>query len=180
MPSPKTEQQLTTTALIEAALFLSQEALPLKKLVKICAVNLKEVKESLKKIKIDLEKGERGLTLLETPQGYRLGTKPETAAYLEKFWEEENEAPPLSEAALETLAIVALKQPVTRMEIEKIRGVSTGGVLENLLKRNLIAVTGRKESLGRPLLYGATEEFIRYFGLKDLKELQKELENINP
>jgi segregation and condensation protein B len=86
----------------------------------------------------------------------------------------------LSEAALETLAIIALKQPVTRIEIEKIRGVGAGGVLENLLKRNLINVTGRRESLGRPLLYGVTAAFMQHFGLKDLKELQEELENINP
>ncbi|NLJ55951.1 MAG: SMC-Scp complex subunit ScpB [Firmicutes bacterium] len=180
MPSLKTEQQLTTTALIEAALFLSREALSLKKLTEICAVNLKEIKNSLKIIKTELEKNERGLVLLETPAGYRLGTKPETATYLEKFWEEENAEPPLSEAALETLAIVALKQPVTRMEIEKIRGVGAGGVLENLLKRDLVNIIGRKESLGRPLLYGVTETFMQHFGFKDLKELQEKLENINP
>lgn len=180
MPPPKTEQRPTTTALLEAALFLSQEALPLKKLVEICAVNLKEVKDSLKEIEKELLKAERGLVLLETPGGYRLGTKPETAAYLEKIQEEENVETSLSEAALETLAIIALKQPVTRMEIEKIRGVGAGGVLENLLKRNLINVTGRRESLGRPLLYGVTAAFMQHFGLKDLKELQEELENINP
>ena len=176
----KAEQQLTTMAIIEAALFLSQEALSLEQLKKICAVNLKEIRGSLEEMKKELEKGGRGLILLETPQGYRLGTKPEIAVYLEKVWGEESMETSLSQAALETLAIIALKQPVTRMEIENIRGVKVEGVLENLLKRELISVTGRKESLGRPLLYGVTEEFMQYFGIKELKELEKELESINP
>ncbi len=179
MPPKKIKERLPLIAIIEAALFLSQEALSPEQLAKICAVTSGEVKDSLAGLKSELEKSERGLVLLATPRGYRLGTKPEIAVYLEKAWGEESLETPLSQAALETLAIIALKQPVTRMEIENIRGVQVEGVLENLLKRELIRVTGRQEGLGRPLLYGVTEEFLQYFGLKELKELEEELKSIN-
>ena len=180
MPPKKTEEQLPLMAIIEAALFLSQKALSPEQLAKICAVTLGEVKDSLAGLKSELEKSERGLVLLATPRGYRLGTKPAIAVYLEKIWGEESPETPLSQAALETLSIIALKQPVTRMEIENIRGVQVEGVLENLLKRELIRVIGRQEGLGRPLLYGVTKEFLQYFGLKELKELEEELKSINP
>lgn len=163
---------VTTTAIIEAALFLSHEPLSLEKLRQICGASLKKVKDSLQEIRADLSRNERGLVLLETLKGFQLGTKPETAAYLEKMFTEDQINTPLSQAALETLAIIASKQPVTRIEIENIRGVNTEGVIENLLKRGLIRIAGRKEGLGRPLLYEVTDEFLLYFGIKDLAELE--------
>lgn len=170
----KFRQPLPTVAILEAALFLSSEPLSLKKLSYICEAPVDEIKKSLQKLKIELEKDERGLVLLETPQGYQLGTKPEIAAFVERiFAEEEYSNAPLSQAALETLAIIAVKQPVTRLEIEHIRGVKVDGVIDNLLKRGLIRITGRKEALGRPILYGVTEDFLKYFGLKDLNELEE-------
>lgn len=178
MDPKKTKKTPPLMAIIEAALFLSQEALSLEQLTKICAVTLKEIKGSLAGLENELEKDKRGLVLLTTPRGYRLGTKPELAVFLEKAWGEESLATPLSQAALETLAIIALKQPVTRMEIEKIRGVQVEGVLDNLLKRKLIKVMGRQEGLGRPLVYGVTAKFLQYFGLKELRELEEELKNI--
>ncbi|NMB35571.1 MAG: SMC-Scp complex subunit ScpB [Firmicutes bacterium] len=165
-------------AIIEAVLFLSREALSLEQLAKICNVAPKEIRDSLADLRGELEKTERGLVLLATPQGYRLGTKPELAVYLKKMQGEKSPEASFSQAALETLAIIALKQPVTRVEIEKIRGVQAEGVLDNLLKRGLIEVTGRREGPGRPLLYGVTEEFLQYFGLRELKELEEELEDI--
>lgn len=166
-------QTTTATAIIEAALFLSHEPLSLEKLRQICGASLKTVKDSLQEIKTDLSRNERGLVLLETSKGFQLGTKPETAACIEKMFTEDQINTPLSQAALETLAIVASKQPVTRIEIENIRGVNAEGVIENLLKRGLIRIAGRKEGLGRPLLYGVTDEFLQYFGIKDLAELEK-------
>lgn len=161
-------------AVLEAALFLSNEPLSLEKLSCICGVSDREIKKLLNKFKQELEKEERGLVLLETPQGYQLGTKPEIAAFVERMFAEEGYSyAPLSQAALETLAIIAVKQPVTKLEIEHIRGVKVDGVLDNLLKRGLIKVTGRKESLGRPTLYGVTEDFFKYFGIKDLDELEE-------
>jgi len=173
MEKKKSGQALSTMAILEAALFLSHEPLSLEKLRQVCEVTHQEIRESLEKIKMELEKEDRGLVLLETPQGYQLGTKPEAAAYIERmFFEEEYSSAPLSRAALETLAIIALKQPVTRLEIENIRGVKADGVIDNLIKRGLIRVTGRREALGRPILYGITEDFLQYFGLKDLAELE--------
>jgi len=169
----KSSQALPATAILEAALFLSHEPLSLETLSRLCGTTPQKIKESLQWLKKELEKEERGLVLLETEQGYQLGTKPETAAFVERlFAEEEYPSAPLSRAALETLAIVALKQPVTRLEIEHIRGVKADGVIDNLIKRRLIRVTGRKETLGRPLLYGTTEEFLQYFGLKEDSELE--------
>lgn len=166
------DKKTTVLAIIEAALFLSSEPLSLEKLSQICQVSVHEIKESLKKMKLNLENEERGLVLLETQGGFQLGTRPEAAAFVEKLFEEDYFSTPLSQAALETLAIIALKQPVTRVEIEKLRGVQAEGVIENLLKRGLIEIKGRKEGLGRPFLYEITDEFIQYFGLKDPKELE--------
>ncbi|MDO9535928.1 MAG: SMC-Scp complex subunit ScpB [Bacillota bacterium] len=165
-------KKTTIMAIIEAALFLSAEPLSLEKLSQICQVSVNEIKDSLNKMKLNLENEERGLVLLETPGGFQLGTRPEAAAFVETLFEEDYFSTPLSQAALETLAIIALKQPVTRVEIEKLRGVQAEGVIENLLKRGLIEIKGRKEGLGRPFLYGITDEFIQYFGLKNPEELE--------
>ena len=99
-----------------------------------------------------------------------MGTAPELAPYLEQAVSEE-ESGRLSTAALETLAIIAYKQPLTRLEIESVRGVRCEHILDNLLKRKLIRVSGRKEGPGRPLVYATTQDFLRFFGLKDLSEL---------
>jgi len=167
-------------AIIEAALFLSAEAISLEKLSQVCKISIQETKESINKMKLNLENEDRGLVLLETPTGFQLGTKPEAAAFVEVLFEEDYFSTPLSQAALETLAIIALKQPVTKVEIEKLRGVQADGVIENLLKRGLIEIKGRKEGLGRPFLYEITNEFIQYFGLKDpeeLENLRRDLDN---
>ncbi|NLX91013.1 MAG: SMC-Scp complex subunit ScpB [Firmicutes bacterium] len=163
---------LSTEALLEAALFLSHEPLSIEQLCLVCQVSAAEVKNGLGRLKHALEQEDRGLLLLERHEGYQLGTKPEAAAYLEKLFSEEYSEAPLSQAALETLSIIAFKQPITKIEIETIRGVKVDGVIENLLKRRLIKVAGRKEGIGRPLLYATTPEFLRYFGLKDLSDLK--------
>lgn len=183
MEMEKKEREISIAAVIEAALFLSSEPLSLAKMKKICEATEKEINNALKELKAELEEEKRGLVLLETPEGYQLGTKPEVAGYLEKLFDEDSSAVPLSQAALETLAIIACKQPVTRMEIENIRGVKAEGVIDNLLKRGLIQVSGRKEGLGRPFLYSTTDIFLQYFGLKDLTEiepLKEELDTIFP
>ncbi|MEW5922076.1 MAG: SMC-Scp complex subunit ScpB [Bacillota bacterium] len=171
---------ISLVAILEAILFLSSEPLTLSKLQEICNVAEREIVNSLEMLRHSLERPERGLLLLHTAAGFRLGTKPELAAFLEKLWEEEQISPVLSPAALETLAIIAVKQPVTRVEIEKIRGVNVDGVLENLLKRNLIKIGGRREGLGRPHLYITTEYFLQYFGLKGPEELENLLQDSDP
>jgi len=160
------------TALLEAVLFLTHEPISLEKLQQVCQLSLPEVKFALEKLRSALEQEERGLVLLERDEGYQLGTKPETAYYLERLFSEEYSEAPLSHAALETLSIIAFKQPVTKFEVQTIRGVNVDRIIENLLKRGLINISGRKEAVGRPLLYETTPEFLLYFGLKDLAELQ--------
>lgn len=114
--------------------------------------------------------GQRGLRILEFAGGYQMGSAPELAPDLEEALGEE-ESGRLSGAALETLAIIAYRQPLTRPEIEAVRGVRCEHILDNLLKRKLIRVKGRKESPGRPLIYATTRDFLDYFGLKELTEL---------
>ncbi|MGI5875696.1 MAG: SMC-Scp complex subunit ScpB [Dethiobacteria bacterium] len=163
-----------TLAIVEAALFLSHAPLTFEKLRKICHVTAQQLRDSLIILKKNLEADERGLILLETDQGFQLGTKPDLASYLVTLLGEKEANPPsLSDAALEVLAIIAFKQPVTRLEIEKIRGVNSESVLENLLARGLVELRGRKEALGKPFLYGTTSEFMQYFGLKDIKDLRE-------
>ncbi len=178
-----TEKQYDVVALIEAVLFLSQEPIPRKKLQDICSVGTGEIENALQTLRHELQKTSRGLTLLETAEGFRLGTKPELAPMLNKLLEEEHSLAPLSRAALETVAIIAVKQPITRVEIENIRGVKADGVIENLLKRGLVQIAGRKEVPGKPFIYSTTAEFLQYFGLSGLGEieyLEKELNNLSP
>jgi segregation and condensation protein B len=124
----------------------------------------------MQELKDDLAAATRGLQIVETAGGFQMGTVPELAPYLERAFSEDVSSN-LSTAALEALAIIAYKQPVTRIEIESIRGVRSEHVLENLLKRKLIKISGRKEGPGRPLLYGTTTDFLKYFGLKELADL---------
>jgi len=112
----------------------------------------------------------RGLQIQAVAGGYQLCTRPELAPYVQRFLRLDHREP-LSQAGLETLAIIAYRQPITRAEIEAVRGVRSDHILERLLERHLIREVGRRQALGRPILYGTTEGFLRYFGLRDLREL---------
>jgi len=112
----------------------------------------------------------RGLQIHAVAGGYQLCTRPELAEYVQRFLRLDHRAP-LSQASLETLAIVAYRQPVTRAEVEAVRGVRSEYVLERLVDRHLIREVGRRVALGRPILYGTSEGFLRYFGLRDLGAL---------
>ncbi|HEX7128398.1 MAG TPA: SMC-Scp complex subunit ScpB, partial [Thermodesulfobacteriota bacterium] len=128
-----------------------------------------EVASALAQLELDYQSPERALTLVQVAGGYQLRTRPEMAPWLRRFLA----VKPLrfTQAARETLAIVAYRQPVTRGDIEDIRGVDSGGVLKALLDRKLVRIVGRKDIPGRPLLYGTTPEFLEHFGLKDLSQL---------
>lgn len=112
----------------------------------------------------------RGLQIQMLAGGYQLCTRPEYSAYVQRFLHLD-QLEPLSQAALETLAIIAYRQPVTRGEIEAVRGVRVDHVLDRLLERHLIREVGRRPTVGRPILYGTTEGFLRHFGLRDLQAL---------
>ncbi|MCL5981042.1 MAG: SMC-Scp complex subunit ScpB [Firmicutes bacterium] len=156
--------------LLEALLFVTEEPLPADKLAGITGAALKDIRSCLAELQQEYLVSDRGLQVMEVARGFQLATKPEVAPIVEKLFKEENRYT-LSQAALETLAIIAYRQPVTRVDMEAIRGVKVDGVLDTLLKRRFIRVTGRKDAAGRPMLYGTTREFLQYFGLKDLSEL---------
>jgi len=155
-------------AILEALLFVAEEPVSLDKLKEILdAYSRREIAAFLEELRASYEG--RGLQLVEVAGGYRLATRPELAPWIRKL----QTAKParLSRAALETLAIIAYKQPITRPEIEAIRGVTVDGVLKTLTERDLIRILGRKPEPGRPLLYGTSRAFLEYFGFKDLSEL---------
>ena len=154
---------------LEALLFVNGDPLSLKRIAEILEVDQENVKLLLAQLIQDMNQQERGLTIIEVAGGYQLCTKPHLAGFLEKLVQiKENK---LSIPALETLSIIAFKQPITKQEIEAIRGVRVDKVLANLLERNLIKELGRKAAIGRPIIYGTTEVFLKCFGLKSLEDL---------
>ena len=159
-------------ATIEALIFASPEPISLKMLVKILDDEPPEhIQEALEALTDDWNRG-GGLQLVEVAGGYQIVTRPELSEWVRRLFHEHS-SQRLSVQALETLAVVAYRQPVTGPEITEIRGVNTSGVLGTLLERRLIKVTGRKAVVGRPFLYATTREFLDRFGLKDLADLPK-------
>ncbi|MFI5394901.1 MAG: SMC-Scp complex subunit ScpB [Candidatus Binatia bacterium] len=156
--------------IIESVLFAAAAPVSLRRLVEILAgPPSKEVQAAVARLMQEYAPGQRGIQLREVAGGYQFRTARENAEWVRAIFREKPAR--MGRAALETLAIVAYKQPVTRAEIEAIRGVDVDGVLSTLLSRRLIKIGGRKEAVGRPLLYGTTPEFLEVFGLKDMNEL---------
>ena len=159
------------TAVVEALLFVSGEPLPVARLASVIGtVSKAEVEQALKSLKTHLEQESRGIQLVQVAGGYRLVTKADCAPWLKRL-DKAKAAQKLSRSALESLAIIAYKQPLVRAEIEEIRGVETSGVLRTLLERKLVRIVGRKEVPGRPIMYGTTKFFLEHFGLQDLSQL---------
>jgi segregation and condensation protein B len=157
-------------AQLEAALFASDAPLPLERLVEVMEAAPEDVRLALEHVRAGCEAPGRGIGLVEVGGGWRLVTRPEVAPVLVRLQRLRLRSR-LSRAALETLAIVAYRQPISRPEIEQLRGVSADAVVTHLLERRLVRVVGRKAVPGRPLLYGTTREFLEHFGLRDLGEL---------
>jgi segregation and condensation protein B len=157
-------------AILESLLFAAGEPVSLNRLAAVVdSVPKEEIRNALAALGSQYAQGGRGLTVEEVAGGYQLRTRKEFAPQIRKLLA--GKPPRLSRSLLETLAIVAYRQPVTRPEIEQVRGVDCGGVLETLLERRLIKIGGRKEAPGRPMLYETTSEFLEVFGLKDLDSL---------
>lgn len=152
---------------IECLLFASGEALPVERLAELCCVPREIVVQGLEELGRLLEN--RGLQLLRGPDGYTLATRPEYGEYLARLREPPKER--LSAASLEVLAVIAYRQPVTKAEIDRVRGVDSSGPLHTLLEKRLIACVGRKDAPGRPMLYGTTDVFLKAFGLSSLADL---------
>jgi segregation and condensation protein B len=157
-------------ASLEALLFLSGEVMNISALKEALELPEPEVKRLLGELADEYSQREGGLQIVEVAHGYQMVTSPDCADIVRKF-RSSQPANKLSMPALETLAIVAYKQPIIRAEIEQIRGVNSDSAIRTLQEKRLIKIMGRKEVPGRPFLYGTTREFLQYFGLKDLTEL---------
>jgi segregation and condensation protein B len=157
---------------IEALLFSSDQPLPLTLLCESLESGPEEVSEALQRLGGEYAGRDAGVELREIAGGWMLVTTPEHAEYVGRMLRGKRKMR-LSRAALESMAIIAYKQPVTKSEVEAIRGVDSSAVLATLLERNLVTIRGRSKVVGRPLLYGTTQEFLEYFGLKDLSELPR-------
>jgi segregation and condensation protein B len=158
-------------AILEAILFVSPEPVPVARLMSIVGtVSKAEVVQALEILRHDLEQLGRGIQLVQVAGGYRLVTKQEYGPWLKRM-EKAKAVQKLSRSALESLAIIAYKQPLVRAEIEEIRGVETSGVLRTLCERKLVRIVGRKDVPGRPIMYGTTKFFLEHFGLQDLSQL---------
>jgi segregation and condensation protein B len=157
--------------LLEALIFVSPTPLGLKKIIEVVGDSFpkKDVEAALALLIKDYENPERGLYLQEVAEGFQFRTKPRFSEWIKRL--KKVNPVRLSKAALETLAIVAYKQPVTRGEMERIRGVEVDGIVRTLLEKNLIRIVGRKEIPGRPILYGTTQHFLELFELKNLSSL---------
>jgi segregation and condensation protein B len=156
-------------AILEAILLASTEPLTVRKIAEVIGLDEKDSAILIDDLRKEYQQPGRGLYIQEMAGGYVLTTRPEYAAYVEKLIQPKSRG--LSHASLETLAIIAYRQPITRAEIEGVRGVKVDRSLEPLVDRKLIRELGRKEAPGRPVLYGTTREFLHYFGLSDLKGL---------
>jgi len=157
--------------IVEATLFASQTPLTADEVARADEnLDAESVVEAIQALRDAYEESERSFQIYQLGDGYQILTRPEYAPYLERF-DSVPRAPHLSPAALETLAIIAYRNPIGRIEIEEVRGVSASSVLRTLLDWELVEVVGRGEGLGRPLLYGVTRKFLEHFGLKDLADL---------
>ena len=158
-------------SIIEALLFMvGEEGLTLKQLAEITEMRQEVVEDAIHDFKGELERDKRGIQLVKIAGSYQFATLPEHAPYLERMAYSPSRSS-LSQAALETLAIVAYRQPITRVEIEEVRGVKSERAIHTLVNKDLIQEVGRAEAIGRPILYGTTKAFLDYFGLADLSEL---------
>ncbi|MDQ0197443.1 SMC-Scp complex subunit ScpB [Neobacillus ginsengisoli] len=167
-------------SILESLLFAAgDEGLSLKQLAEVLEIDTLIASEIIDELRKEYDRNDqRGIMIVQLAGTYQLATKKENAAYLKKLVDSPNTAT-LSQAALETLAIIAYKQPITRAEIEEIRGVKTERPLHTLMSKVLIKEVGRAEGTGRAYLYGTTKEFLDYFGLKSIEELPQLPEKVD-
>lgn len=164
-----------TKARIEALLFATEEPISLEKLRECSGAPAKKIREALRELADDYDQQERAFELKEVAGGYQLYTRREFSDVVARLHKGRRTSR-LSKPALETLAIVAFRQPVTKAKVESVRGVNVDGVVNTLIDRGLVKVVGKAKGMGGPLLYGTTKEFLRYFHLKDINELPKATE----
>lgn len=178
--APSEDAGASLKAVIEAAIYITDEPLTAEQIALAIEQPLDRVKETLTQLIAEYSAPDRGLSVREVAGGYKMSTKPEHHESIRRFVKKLQPPLKLSLAALETLAVVAYKQPITAPEIMDIRGVQGAGVLKTLLDRKLVAAAGRKNVLGKPMMYKTTREFLIQFGLNSLAELPtlKEFEEL--
>lgn len=158
-------------AVIEGLLFVSgSDGLTSKQMAAITELDEKTVEHILNELKYEYENAARGVQMLESEKHYYLASKPEHSDYYRKLRTNAHTSK-LTQASLETLAIVAYNQPITRTEVEEIRGVKSDRPIQTILSRGLIEEVGRKNTIGRPMMFGTTVDFLTYFGLRSIDEL---------
>lgn len=174
VPVENTKMEDNIKAVVEALLFSSEKPLMVDQIRKVLDnLAADQIKEKILELKEEYERTNRGMRIFEVAGGYQMITSPVFATFLRKLYKGPQSADKLSKPALETLAIIAYKQPLSKLEIESLRKVNVDGVITTLMDKNLIRITGRKKAPGRPKVYGTSREFLEYFGLKSLEELPK-------
>jgi len=159
--------------IIEALLFASEKPITIEQIKDVLEeIDSRDIRALLMELKLEYENLGKSFKIYEVAGGFQMATEPAYAEYLKKFYKVKYKDR-LSRPALETLAIVVYRQPITRADIEDIRGVNVDGVIKTLLERLLIRVIGRKDAPGRPIIYGTTKEFLDRFGLNSLSELPR-------
>ncbi|MFH1360341.1 MAG: SMC-Scp complex subunit ScpB [Candidatus Omnitrophota bacterium] len=159
--------------IIEALLFIGEKPVMLEQIKDVIeGVSTSDIRLLINDLQQEYKDRKSGISIVEIAGGYQMLTNPDYAMYIKKFYRTRHKER-LSKPSLETMAIVAYKQPVTRLDIELIRGVNSDGVVNHLCEKGLIKIAGRKDIPGRPYLYGTTKQFLEYFGLKTLSDLPK-------
>ncbi len=167
--------------IVESILFVHDQPLTLDRLAGILEeYDRADLRAALDELIEDYESAERGIVLIQVAGGYQLRSRPEHGDYIRRL--NKTKGVKFSQSALETLAIVAYRQPITRAEVEYLRGVDSGGVMKSLLEKKLLRIIGKKDVPGKPLIYGTSREFLELFGLKDLNQLPtlKEIQELVP
>jgi len=163
-------EQNKNKAIIEAMLFASGEPLTLAAITKATGLAEREIRKLAETLISEYRERNSGIIIAEIAEGYEMLTDPDLAAWIRKLKNIHGSAK-LSQPSLETLSIIAYKQPITKIEVDQLRGVNSDAAVRSLLDKRLIKIVGKKETPGRPYLYSTTNEFLQYFGLKSLGEL---------
>ncbi|MBN1573080.1 MAG: SMC-Scp complex subunit ScpB [Deltaproteobacteria bacterium] len=156
--------------IVEALIFASEKPLRIDDIKRVLPeAQHKEIRDAIDDLKKIYDEGSGGIFIAEVARGFQFRTRPEFAPFVKEMLDSRPKK--LSRAAMETLSIIAYRQPIIRSDIERIRGVDCGGVVKVLLDRKLIKILGKRDVIGKPIIYGTTQEFLETFGLKDLKSL---------
>ncbi|TAN45504.1 MAG: SMC-Scp complex subunit ScpB [Nitrospirae bacterium] len=163
-------ENVSPKSVIEVLLFIAGEPVSVSSLSKATGLNESDVRQTVNQLASEFKDRDSGILIAEIADGYQMLTVPEMSLWIKKF-KNINQSNKLSQPALETLAIIAYKQPITKVEIDQLRGLNSDGAVKSLVDKHLIKIIGKKETPGRPFLYGTTKEFLQYFGLKNLSDL---------